>query len=47
MRQAASSQDGGLNLAPARKACMSAMLTLPAPEQACGPGQNFHSAPAW
>src|SRR5699024_4013478 len=43
--QAASSQAGGFTLAPSRKAERSAAFTAPPPEaQACGPGQNYHSA---
>jgi len=46
--QAASSQAGGRMRAPSSRAAMASALTPPPLlAQVVGPGQNFHSAPAW
>src|SRR5690606_30462538 len=45
--QAALSHDGSSTASPASRAPMSSSLTTPPGAQAAGPGQNFHSTPAW
>src|SRR6185503_6357979 len=45
--QAGWSQAGNFWPAPFKRSFSACAVTAPPPEQLCGPGQNFHSTPAW